>query len=141
MKNGINILKTFIQRPIILINEDPKEIDNVGNTENNKLFTRNEFDKIIKNLKKEKAEGSDSISNEMIKSSPKIVLDLLFDFINTCVKKSLVPRSWCLDLINPLHKEGNKDDPNNYRGLCISSALLKSICSLLNNRIMLQVRQ
>ena len=31
--------------------------------------------------------------------------------------------------------------PPSYRGLCISSALLKIICSLLNNRILLQVKQ
>ena len=71
----------------------------------------------------------------------KIHLDLIFKFVNTCFSKSLVPRSWCLDLINPLHKEGNKEDPNNYRGLCISSALLKILCFLLNNRILIQVTQ
>ena len=74
-------------------------------------------------------------SNEMIKNSPKIIIDLLFNFINTYLEKALIPKSWCLDLINPIHKEGNKDNPNNYRGLCISFALLKIICSLLNNRI------
>ena len=64
-----------------------------------------------------------------------------FIFINICFQKSLIPKYWCLDLITPLHKEGSKDDPNNYRGICISSALLKIICSLLNNRILLQTKQ
>ena len=108
---------------------------------NNEPFTRKEFQKVIKRLKNGKAEGNDSISNEMIKNSPKIIIDLLFNFINTCLEKDLIPKSWCLELINPIHKEGNKDNPNNYRGLCISSALLKIICSLLNNRILLQVKQ
>ena len=110
---------------------------NVRYPENNEPFTRKEFEKVIKRLKNEKAEGNDSISNEMIKNSPKIIFDLLFNFINTCLEKSFIPKSWCLDLINPIHKEGNKDDPNNYRGLCISSVLLKIICSILNNRILL----
>ena len=124
------------------IEVDPNSINSkMGNLENKEPFTRKEFEKIIKKLKKEKAEGGDSISNEMIKNSPKAILDLLFNFLNTCFKKSLIPKSWCLDLINPLHKEGNKDDPNNYRGLCISSVLLKIICSLLNNRILIQVKQ
>ena len=108
---------------------------------NNEPSTRKEFQKIIKRLKNVKAEGNDSISNEMIKNSPKIIIDLLFNFMNMCLEKDLIPKSWCLDLINPIHKEGNKDNLNNYRGLCISSALLKIICSLLNYRILLQVKQ
>ena len=106
--------------------------------EYNKPFTRKEFEFILKKLKNEKAEGSDSISNEMIKCAPKIIIDLLFGFVNLCLAKSLIPKSWCRELINPIHKEGCKDDPNNYRGICISSALLKIICSLLNQRIKLK---
>ena len=111
------------------INTDDKVI--------NKAFTRKEFETVIKNLKNDKAEGADAISNEMIKNSPKIFLDLLFRFINLCVSQSLIPQSWCFELLNPIHKEGNKSDPNNYRGICISSALLKILCCLLNNRIQL----
>ena len=108
---------------------------------NNLPFSWKEFEKVIKNLKNGKADGNDSILNEMIKNSPRMILDILFKFTNLCLKKSLIPKSWCLDLLNPIHKEGSKDDPNNYRGICISSALLKIICSLLNNRILLQVKQ
>ena len=42
------------------------------NEDNNKSFTKKEFDNVLKILKDEKAEGSDSISNEMIKNSPKV---------------------------------------------------------------------
>ena len=107
----------------------------MGRIENDKSYTRKEFDSVINNMKDGKAMGSDSTSNEMIKNSPEIILDILFKFVNLCLKKYLVPKSWCLDLLNPIHKEGNTNDPNNYRGICISSALLKIICSLLNNRI------
>ena len=109
--------------------------ENMGRIENDKPYTRKEFDSVINNMKDGKAMGSDSISNEMIKNSPEIILDILYKFVNLCLKKSLVPKSWCLDLLNPIHKEGNTNDHNNYRGICISSALLKIICSLLNKRI------
>ena len=109
--------------------------ENMGRIENDKTYTRKEFDSVINNMKDGKAMGSDSISNEMIKNSPEIILHILFKFVNLCLKKYLVPKSWCLDLLNPIHKEGNTNNPNNYRGICISYALLKIICSLLNNRI------
>ena len=40
-----------------------------------------------------------------------------------------------MGLITPIHKDGSINAPNNYRGICISSALLKIICILLNHRI------
>ena len=77
-------------------------------------FTRKEFLNAISNLKNNKAIGHDSIFNEMIKNSPKVVLDLLFKFINLCLRQSLISRSWCMELITPIFKDGKLDDPNNY---------------------------
>ena len=74
-------------------------------------------------------------TNEMIKNAPEEILYILHRFVNLCLEKSLVPHKWCLDLINPIFKDGILNDPNNYRGICISSALLKIICSLLNFRL------
>ena len=34
-----------------------------------------------------------------------------------------------------MHKSGKKDDPSNYRGICISSGLGKVFCSILNTRL------
>ena len=44
-------------------------------------------------------------------------------------------KEWCYDLITLIHKEGPKKDPNNYRGICIMNALLKVLCTMLNNRL------
>ena len=35
----------------------------------------------------------------------------------------------------PVHKEGNKLDVNNYRGITISSCLGKLFCHIINDRI------
>ena len=83
----------------------------------------------------DKTVGSDSILNEMLKNSPSCVLDLLLRFINLCLNKTLVSQSWCFDMINPMFKDGDMNDPDNYRGICISSALLKVLCMLLHNRV------
>ena len=47
----------------------------------------------------------------------------------------MVSGNICFELITPLFKDGVLDHLNNYRGHCISSALLKLICSLVNNRL------
>ena len=43
------------------------------------------------------------------------------------------------DLIQPIFKSGNKNDPNNYRGICLSSSILKLITSLIYQRLVVKV--
>ena len=71
----------------------------------------------------------------MIKSSPNIISNLIYRFMNLCLEKSLIPNSWALDIITLIHKKEMKMTIGNYRGICVSSPLLKVLCSLVNNRI------
>ena len=48
------------------------------------------------------------------------------------VKYSL---SWRENIPKPLHKKGPDTDPNNYRGIVISSCLSKLFSRILYNRI------
>ena len=56
--------------------------------------------------------------------------------MNLCLEKTLVSKSWSLELISLIHKKGDQKDLGNYRGICISSPLLKMLCSLLNERVL-----
>ena len=101
----------------------------------NAPFTKDELQHTIDNLKSSKAAGFDGITNEMLKNSPKNVLNILLDFTNLCLQKQLIPDSYCNDIINPIFKEGSKSDPNNSRGICISSALTKIMMSMINTKV------
>jgi exonuclease III len=107
----------------------------------NKPFTKSELLKIIKYQKKGKAVGFDNVSNEMLKSSPDALLTLILAYINLCLKKSLISASLCYDIINPMFKDGSRSDPQNYRGICISSAILKLITSLIHDRMKSKVNE
>ena len=63
--------------------------------------------------------------------------------LNLMYTKHLVPKNKNLGVITPVHKDGPKDDPDNYRGICISSALTKLLCTMMNIRLnsFLQVNQ
>ena len=41
----------------------------------------------------------------------------------------------CQDFITVIHKEGKRNDPDNYRGICIANSLLKILSSLLETRL------
>ena len=101
----------------------------------NAPFSKDELQHTIDNLKNSKAVGFDGITNEMVKNSPENVVNILLDFTDLCLQKELIPDSHCNDIINPIFKEGIKSDPNNYRGICIFSALTKVMMSMINTRV------
>ena len=45
------------------------------------------------------------------------------------------PSSWCKGIITPIFKSENKQDPANYRGICINSCLGKLFTAVLNARL------
>ena len=95
-----------------------------------------EIDKAIEKLKNKKAAGLDGIRNEMIKTSSRFIKYPLEKLLNLILQYGIFPRSWSNGIITALHKSGNKDDPSNYRGICISSCLGKVFCSILNTRLL-----
>lgn len=66
-------------------------------------------------------------------SSPKLQLAILKLF-NVVLECGFFPVIWNRGLINPIYKNGDKFDPNNYRGICVNSNLGKVFCSILNTR-------
>ena len=97
-----------------------------------------EIAKAIKKLKAKKAAGLDRIRNEMIKTSSEFIKSSLEKLLNLIISYLIrvFPTSWSNGIITALHKSGNKDDPSNYRGVCISSCLGKLFCSILNTRLL-----
>ena len=117
-------------------NQDiPLSVENRPSKALNKPFKMKELQAVIKNMKNKKAEGTDKIANEMIKHFPEKLLNLILALFNKFLEKGQITHEWCLGLIAPLFKENDKSNPDNYRGICISNALLKCVCLMLNNRL------
>ena len=94
----------------------------------NKPFKMKELLAVVKKMKNKKAEGTDKIANDMIKHFPDKILSLALRIYNSFLESGEIPEEWCEGLITPIHKENDKINPDNYRGICISNALLKSLC-------------
>ena len=99
-------------------------------------FTLEELDRVIdKVLKRGKAAGRDRIKAEFLKAAPKEIRELLLKLLNLIFTRNIVPKAWCIGILNLIHKEGPKDDPDNYRGICIGSALSKTLSTMMNVRL------
>ena len=45
------------------------------------------------------------------------------------------PEAWSEGFIVPLHKKGDLDDPNNYRGITLLSTIGKLFSKIINSRL------
>lgn len=89
----------------------------------------------INKLKNNKAPGLDNITNNMLKCGHSFLINCLKKMFNSCLSSGLYPTVWAEGYIKPLFKNGNSDDPNNYRGLTITSCIGKLFNSILNSRL------
>lgn len=112
--------------------------------EKEKLSSLNELDIEISNkeiceaiskLKCGKASGPDLISNEMLKSSQSFILPCLHKIFNLCLKNGVYPTSWANGYISPIFKSDDPSNPNNYRGITITSNIGKLFNNILNTRL------
>ena len=86
-------------------------------------------------LKENKASGNDSISNEMIVCLLKVKPLILLKLFNYILEQNASIDEWSISIFNPIHKDGAKSDPSNYRGISILSCLAKFFYSILNLRL------
>ena len=94
-----------------------------------------EISKAIFKLKCNKSPGLDNVSNNMLKSGHNMLLPSLHKLFNTCLSTGNYPKSWAEGFITPIHKANDITDPNNYRGISVTSAIGKLFNSILNNRL------
>ena len=109
----------------------PKTCDSKHDAILDSQFTIEEISKEIRELKLRKASGSDSISNEMIIADAPTILPFLVSFLNEILKSHYYPENWCKGIITSIHKQGEIDNPDNYRGMTINSCLSKLFNLLL----------
>ena len=98
-------------------------------------FTLEELLEAIKGLKNNKATGLDRIPAEMIKTSSESIMMILLKTMNKIKSTFRCPTTWAAGITSLLFKDGDKDDPNDYRAITVTDALSKILASLFNNRL------
>ena len=91
----------------------------------NKTFKMKELKLAIKKMKSKKSPGYDGIPIEIIKLAPERILQFILKLLNLRLKDHIAPYDWCISLISPFHKDGQEQNPDNYRGICLMNNLLK----------------
>ena len=98
-------------------------------------FTYEEVKATIQDLKPNKAHGLDMIVNEFFKNAPDQLIHVIVKLFNLILLTGIIPTAWTIGTIKPFYKnKGDKNDPNNYRGITILSCFGKLFTCLLNKR-------
>ena len=89
----------------------------------------------IAKLKNNKSSGLDSIRNEMIKAGATVLLPCLNKLFNLIFSSGYYSSSLAKGYITPIFKTGDNSDPDNYRGIIITSNIGKLFNMIFNSRL------
>ena len=138
--NSIFVSRTSLSNHFktLLNSNDQNEIPPVNN-ETSQLdypISLDELKKASAILKAGKAVGVDNLSNEMLSCLADCNPSVLVKLFNLILNGNEVLPEWVMAYIIPIHKNGTKSDPSNYRGISLLSCIGKLFLSILNNRLL-----
>ena len=99
-------------------------------------FSIKEFEIIrsIKSLERNKSPGLDNILSEFLIARKDCLIRPLCKLFNLIFRSHSYPKQWTFNLIKPIHKKESATNPENYRGIAISSCL-STQCRYQFNRL------
>ncbi|XP_053383852.1 uncharacterized protein LOC128550031 [Mercenaria mercenaria] len=101
----------------------------------NEHISFDEIYRAIKQLKTNKSGGPDYLLNEFFIAGGNVFIPVLHKLFNRLFDIGYFPESWSEGYIIPLHKKGNVNNVDNYRGVTLLSCLGKLFTHILNNRL------
>ena len=100
------------------------------------------FEEMKNAISKLKANRSSAlVPAEMLKASPEYLLKVLLMICNRIKKSCYFPHEWAKGITTLLHKDGDDNDPNNYRFITVADALSKVMTIMMNERIITKLTQ
>ncbi|KAF2353005.1 Reverse transcriptase domain [Trinorchestia longiramus] len=82
-----------------------------------------------------KSTGPDDLGLRILKKTAEVISDPITNFFNRSLETELVPDDWKRANVTSIFQKGNKQIPNNYRPISLTSVISKTIEKLLKVRI------
>ena len=89
----------------------------------------------INKLKSNKTPGPDKISPRILKETLNEISKPLSELFNLSLRTCKVPQEWKFANVTPIFKKGNKDKPENYRPISLTSVVCKLLENILRDKI------
>ena len=96
-------------------------------------ITEDEVKAAIRHLKNNhKSPGPDGIINEIFKALHTVITPFLVKYFNKLFSSGSYPKEWTKAIIVPLHKKGDINDVDNYRGIPLLNVMSKVFTHIVN---------
>ena len=120
----------------LLNTEEPRELIKKGNKEIGEVeveveLTIEDVKKAIRNLKNNKAAGTDGIYPELIKYRGDKLLNRMYELVRQIWEEERIPEEWKETIIVPVYKRGDRDRRENYRGIALGNAGYKILSNII----------
>ena len=110
------------------------DFDILQNIVFNSPITDDEIIEVVHRLNCKKSVAGDILPQHFKYAFPAI-LPYMRKFMNRLFEKGEFPESWTKCVLVPIHKKGNVNSPDNYRGIALLETFSKIYISVLTNRI------
>jgi len=94
-----------------------------------------EVEAALRALKSDKAAGPDGLIGEFYKHSVVNTIPFLVKFFNHIFDHGIFPDDWSSSVLQPLHKKGDINVTDNYRGISLLNVCSKLYSFVLNKRL------
>lgn len=98
-------------------------------------ITESEIRASITDLKNDKSPGIDGIPAELFKVACDKFIPYFEILFNKFYDKAFFPEDWSVSTLSPIHKKGDKNIPDNYRGISLQPVISKIFTNILNKRL------
>ncbi len=90
----------------------------------------------MKNLNKKSSPGNHNIPFKLYIDNLSVLLPILLNLINECLRTKVIPNDWKSALITPLYKgKGSRKECSNYRGISVLPPVTKIFEIVLSNQL------
>jgi len=124
----------------LLNTEEPRELNKKQNKEISKVEVEVELtvvniQKAIRNLKNNKAAGTEGIHPELIKYGGNKLLNRMYELVRQFWEEERIPEEWKETIIVPVLKREDRDWCTNYRGIALGNAAYKILSNIILGKI------
>ena len=98
-------------------------------------ITKDEIVKAIKETKRRKAPGANQSRIEVLNAGGEKMVEMLHKIFNLILKQEATPQDFSKMVITPIHKKGDRLDPQNYRAIALLSIPGKIFLRILVERM------
>jgi len=138
-KEKAEIWKEYFDK--LLNTEEPRELIKKGNKEISEVdveveeFTIEDMKKVVRNLKYNKTAGTDGLHLELIKYGGNKLLSRIYELVRQIWEEERILDEWKETIIVPIHKRGDRDRCENYRGRAWGNAAYKIFSNIILGKI------